>query len=157
MSEPIQSIAQNNYILQGTVATSAGIVGDGSTQNPLQLGITYYKADNQSSGVFTTKAAAGIDVVGVNAFKCGDIVSIYGSLDPAAAITIAAGTWTKLGTVNTDLIPNSNVSFPFAIGQSNSQLAGVFRITSAGDFEIRQPATTNSFGRSFTITYSTIL
>ena len=36
MSEPIQSIAQNNYILQGTVATSAGIVGDGSTQNPLR-------------------------------------------------------------------------------------------------------------------------
>ena len=36
MSEPIQSISQGNYILQGTVATSAGIVGDGSTQNPLR-------------------------------------------------------------------------------------------------------------------------
>ena len=36
MSEPIQSISQCNYILQGTVATSAGIVGDGSTQNPLR-------------------------------------------------------------------------------------------------------------------------
>ena len=35
MSE-IQSISQGNYILQGTVATSAGIVGDGSTQNPLR-------------------------------------------------------------------------------------------------------------------------
>ena len=33
----IQSISQGNYILQGTVATSAGIVGDGSTQNPLRL------------------------------------------------------------------------------------------------------------------------
>lgn len=32
----IQSISQGNYILQGTVATSAGIVGDGSTQNPLR-------------------------------------------------------------------------------------------------------------------------
>ena len=36
MSEPIQSISQGNYILQGTVATSAGIVGDGTTQNPLR-------------------------------------------------------------------------------------------------------------------------
>lgn len=36
MSEPIQSISKGNYILQGTVATSAGIVGDGSTQNPLR-------------------------------------------------------------------------------------------------------------------------
>ena len=36
MSEPIQSISQGNYVLQGTVATSAGIVGDGSTQNPLR-------------------------------------------------------------------------------------------------------------------------
>lgn len=36
MSE-ILSIAQNNYILQGTVATSAGIVGDGTTQNPLRI------------------------------------------------------------------------------------------------------------------------
>lgn len=32
----IQAIANNNYILQGTVATSAGIVGDGSMQNPLR-------------------------------------------------------------------------------------------------------------------------
>ena len=37
MSEPIQSISQGNYILQGTVATSAGIVGDGSPQNPLRV------------------------------------------------------------------------------------------------------------------------
>ena len=36
MSDSIQSISQGNYILQGTVATSAGIVGDGSTQNPLR-------------------------------------------------------------------------------------------------------------------------
>ena len=32
----IQTISQGNYILQGTVATSAGIVGDGTTQNPLR-------------------------------------------------------------------------------------------------------------------------
>ena len=42
MSE-IQSIAQNNYILQGTVATSAGIVGDGTTQNPLRVDDEYIK------------------------------------------------------------------------------------------------------------------
>lgn len=30
------AIWNNNYLLQGTVATSAGIVGDGTTQNPLR-------------------------------------------------------------------------------------------------------------------------
>lgn len=48
MSEPIQSISQGNYVLQGTVATSAGIVGDGSTQNPLRADETvlYYNPTN---------------------------------------------------------------------------------------------------------------
>lgn len=53
MSEPIQSISQGNYILQGTVATSAGIVGDGSTQNPLRADETVL-FDN---GTTATKSA----------------------------------------------------------------------------------------------------
>lgn len=50
MSEPIQSISQGNYILQGTVATSAGIVGDGSPQNPLRTDETelYYNPTNHN-------------------------------------------------------------------------------------------------------------
>lgn len=50
MSEPIQSISQGNYILQGTVATSTGIVGDGSTQNPLRADETelYYNPINHN-------------------------------------------------------------------------------------------------------------
>lgn len=51
MSEPIQSIAQNNYILQGTVATSAGIVGDGSTQNPLRADETVLFEDVNGHGM----------------------------------------------------------------------------------------------------------
>lgn len=51
MSEPIQSISNGNYILQGTVATSAGIVGDGTTQNPLRADETVL-----FSGDFTTKS-----------------------------------------------------------------------------------------------------
>ena len=45
MSE-IQSISQGNYILQGAVATSAGIVGDGSTQNPLRADETVLWSGN---------------------------------------------------------------------------------------------------------------
>ena len=50
MSEPIQSISQGNYILQGTVATSAGIVGDGSQRNPLRADETelYYNPINHN-------------------------------------------------------------------------------------------------------------
>ena len=36
MSEPIQSISQGNYIRQTTISTSAGVVGDGSPNNPLR-------------------------------------------------------------------------------------------------------------------------
>jgi hypothetical protein len=32
----ILTISNNNYILQGTVNTSAGIIGDGSSQNPIR-------------------------------------------------------------------------------------------------------------------------
>lgn len=57
MSEPIQSISQGNYILQGTVATSAGIVGDGSTQNPLRADETVlwegFKTDIPNTGLTT--------------------------------------------------------------------------------------------------------
>lgn len=42
----IQSISQGNYILQGTVATSTGIVGDGSTQNPLRADETVLWEDS---------------------------------------------------------------------------------------------------------------
>lgn len=50
MSENIQAISQGNYILQGTVATSAGIVGDGSTQNPLRADETVLWEGTLTSG-----------------------------------------------------------------------------------------------------------
>lgn len=53
MSEPIQSISQGNYILQGTVATSAGIVGDGTTQNPLRADETVLWSGNGNISTFT--------------------------------------------------------------------------------------------------------
>lgn len=49
MSE-IRTISQGNYILQGTVATSAGIVGDGTTQNPLRADETVLFDDTTDIG-----------------------------------------------------------------------------------------------------------
>ena len=54
MSDSIQSISQGNYILQGTVATSAGIVGDGSTQNPLRADETVLWEGTLASGATAT-------------------------------------------------------------------------------------------------------
>ena len=53
MSEPIQSISQGNYVLQGTVATSAGIVGDGTTQNPLRTDETVLWSGNAESATLS--------------------------------------------------------------------------------------------------------
>lgn len=54
MSEPIQSISQGNYILAGTVATSAGIVGDGSPQNPIRADETVLYSGHISAGAAPT-------------------------------------------------------------------------------------------------------
>ena len=53
----IQSISQGNYILQGTVATSAGIVGDGSVSNPLRADETVI-----FSGAGTSAASISEDI-----------------------------------------------------------------------------------------------
>ena len=55
MSEPIQSISQGNYVLQGTVATSAGIVGDGSTHNPLRADETVLWDGNGTGAGYNTE------------------------------------------------------------------------------------------------------
>ena len=47
----IQAISQGNYILQGTVATSAGIVGDGTTQNPLRADETVLWEGNATGNI----------------------------------------------------------------------------------------------------------
>ena len=61
MSEPIQSISQGNYILQGTVATSAGIVGDGSTQNPLRADETVLWSGTRTSAIQTSESMKNFD------------------------------------------------------------------------------------------------
>ena len=53
----IQAISQGNYILQGTVATSAGIVGDGTTQNPLRADETVLWEGDQVGSAFTITAS----------------------------------------------------------------------------------------------------
>ena len=62
MSEPIQSISQGNYILQGTVATSAGIVGDGTTQNPLRADETVLWSGSWKPGNGSVVTNSAIEV-----------------------------------------------------------------------------------------------
>ena len=54
MSE-IKTISQGNYILAGTVATSAGIVGDGSPQNPLRPDETVLWYGNGTGAGYNTE------------------------------------------------------------------------------------------------------
>ena len=57
MANEIESISQGNYILQGTVATSAGIVGDGSTQNPIRIDETVLWSGTATSGIALSEPA----------------------------------------------------------------------------------------------------
>ena len=59
----IQSISQGNYILQGTVATSAGIVGDGSTQNPLRADETVLYSGTQTYSATLSESVKNFDKI----------------------------------------------------------------------------------------------
>lgn len=75
MSEPIQSISQGNYILQGTVATSAGIVGDGSTQNPLRADETVlYDNGNGSFTINIPESIYNFEKISVTVHRDGTLV-----------------------------------------------------------------------------------
>ena len=80
MSEPIQSISQGNYVLQGTVTTSAGIVGDGTTQNPLRADETVLW-----SGNFNTKSCtlseSPLNFENVKFYLVDDSHSAWGSTE----------------------------------------------------------------------------
>ena len=73
MSEPIQSISQGNYILQGTVATSAGIIGDGSTQNPLRADETVLYSGAAANTYNLSESMSGFNVIAVD-FKAWERV-----------------------------------------------------------------------------------
>ena len=67
----IQSISQGNYILQGTVATSTGIIGDGSTQNPLRADETVLWEGNATDTDIFTESVKNFEYFDV-VFKSND-------------------------------------------------------------------------------------
>lgn len=113
MSEPIQSISNGNYILQGTVATSAGIVGDGSTQNPLRADETV---------LFTSDTAVSSADLSESPFNFESIKIIIG--ENAIGYGLAEMTF-KLLSTTADLVTG------FFTGKANANLIIVrFGITS---------------------------
>lgn len=108
----IQSISQGNYILQGTVATSAGIVGDGSTQNPLRADETVLW-ENTTSGVYNDTITlnepwSGFDRIGIevtDAYGWGGKSEQFDTLNLAGA-----------------RVKNFSCSYPFIVtGSPNKQ------------------------------------
>ena len=80
MSEPIQSISQGNYILAGTVATSAGIVGDGTPQNPLRADETVLWSGTRTSAITASEPFTNFEKVDLyiahSTFGPGQIVNL---------------------------------------------------------------------------------
>lgn len=123
MSE-IRTISQGNYILQGTVATSAGIVGDGSTQNPLRVDETVLWEDT-TAGVYNgtitlNEPWSGFDKIGIevsDAFGWGGKSEQFDTLN-------LAGTRAK----------NFSCSYPFVVaGSPNKQFIRGCQLTFAND------------------------
>jgi hypothetical protein len=123
MSE-IRTISQGNYILQGTVATSAGIVGDGTTQNPLRADETVLW-ENTTSGVYNDTITlnepwSGFNKIGIevtDAFGWGGKSEQFDTLN-------LAGTRAK----------NFSCSYPFVVaGSPNKQFIRGCQLTFAND------------------------
>ena len=100
MSNEIQSISQGNYILQGTVATSAGIVGDGSTQNPLRADETVLWSG--TGDILTSESITNFERIRITTAKGGtcevvpngkniDFALIFWSEEDTAAMQFYAG------------------------------------------------------------------
>ena len=132
MSEQIQSISQGNYILKGTVATSAGIVGDGSTQNPLRADETVLWSGPYTPG--NGSAPTNYDLVVANMSnyeiiriivtgRCGCIVDFYTTItgDGGNSFYIVVPEPTDSGTVDGLLInmPKALDKINFRSGYSN--------------------------------------
>ena len=109
MSNEIQAISQGNYILQGTVATSAGIVGDGSTQNPLRVDSEYIKllSVNQPLTAVVQNYVATASVPDGYEFLCwvnmctNDFSQIYYPLSPTTCTWWLGGSMTYPGAGDT--------------------------------------------------------
>lgn len=156
MSEPIQSIAQNNYILatQQEVSHDNTLSGTGLANDVLGLSQQYYSGlSTAGSGVCVSSVNSNILMNECRAIKIGNLVTLYGSIDINAAISIASRTWTNVGTVNTDLKPYETIYFPYAASNGTTTIVGNFRIDTNGVLALRQPTTANAYGRTFSITY----
>lgn len=136
MSDSIQSISQGNYILQGTVATSAGIVGDGSTQNPLRADETVLYSGTYTNDTFPSitanetiwnferiRVTLGFDTVNTG-YKGVEVKEFYTQdLSSTNLIVFTPVTWN--GT-------KMNVTYPHIISYSGTQDGLVFNPYYAG-------------------------
>lgn len=157
MSEPIQSIAQNNYILatQQEVSHDNTLSGNGTVDSPLGVArVIYSGVGTTGNTVITSKVHSSIGVNYCYAIKQNDIITLNLAIDPMAVISITAYTWVKLGTINPDLVPNTTIWFPFTMNNGSENIVGGFKITSEGNLEISQNTTTNMFLRGGSVTYS---
>ena len=150
-------IYQDHYILaeQQEVSHDSSLSGNGTVNSPLGVaGVIYSGFGSTGNTVITSKVHSGIGVNYCYAIKQNDIITLNLAIDPMAVVTISAFTWTKLGTINSDLIPNTTIWFPFTMNNGSENIVGGFKITSEGNLEIRQNNTTNMFLRGASVTYS---
>ena len=104
MSE-IRTISQGNYILQGTVITSAGIVGDGTSQNPIRADETVLW-ENTTSGIYNgtitlNEPWSGFDKIGI------EVIDAFGF----------GGKYEQFDTLNLagNRVKNFGCSYPFIL------------------------------------------
>ena len=152
-----EAIFNDRYILTSPqdVQHDNSLSGNGTLTSPLGVaGVIYSGVGSTGNTVITSKVHSSLGVKYCYAIKQNDIITLNLAIDPMAVVSISAFTWTKLGTINQDLVPNTTIWFPFTMHNGSENIVGGFKITSEGNLEIRQNNTTNMFLRGASVTYS---
>jgi len=89
----IQSISQGNYLLQASVSTSAGIIGDGSPNNPLRADETvlFETTAQNVSAVTLTEPLSAFERFRLYPFQGGGGYYNYGEFDYNVVQSLGTG------------------------------------------------------------------
>ena len=139
MSEPIQSISQGNYVLQGTVATSAGIVGDGTTQNPLRTDETVLWSGAPTASTNTITVSENF-----SAFEKVDIYWTSYERHYVTTIFAESNTALPIAVGNVFVLADGNYEKSMTLWNTSNGTTYSWESTIHGSFTGTQPDTWNS-------------
>ena len=158
MSEQIQSIAKNNYILATPqeVSHDNTLSGNGTVDSPLGVVPTSVQTYTAKNDVIASEVVTGMQYTIIGVSKQGNLVCFSLQFDPMAKPTIKTNAWNYMFTIKDEFKPANIVNGNWSTINSTSPFYGNFKIETDGKFYIRQQVSNNGQARSLSVAYFTL-